>query len=271
MQKQYSVKQLCGLHGVSRQSYYKQQKRAVFRHTRQEFIVDLVKDCRKVLPKEGCRKLQVRLKRQFAVGIGRDTLFDILRSEDLLVKRRKRYARTTNSKHGWRVYPNLLKETPVTGPNQGWASDITYLSTAEGFCFLALITDVYSRYIVGYDISDSLEMTGCIRALNRGLKRLPENHKLIHHSDRGVQYCSAPYTNILRQKNIKISMAAKGDCYENALAERVNGILKDEHGLDSYFRSKSEAIKAAKQAVKLYNEYRYHSCLSMQTPASVHF
>ena len=135
-------------------------------------------------------------------------------------------------------------------------SDITYIRTLEGFCFLALITDVYSRKIMGYDISDSMEMEGCLRALKMALKELPGHHQLIHHSDRGSQYCSREYTKTLRSRNIDISMAAKGNCYENALAERMNGILKQEFALDMTFKTKKAAIKACEEAVFLYNTKR---------------
>ena len=188
----------------------------------------------------------------------------------MLVKPRKAYVRTTNSRHGFNTYLNLTEGFVPTGINQLWVSDITYIRAAEGFMYLALITDAYSRKIVGYDISDSLELEGALRALQKALKSLPANHRLIHHSDRGIQYCSHAYVNKLKSRNIKISMASKGNCYENALAERVNGILKQEYYLDKTFRLKSLAMKACKQAVTIYNQHRLHMSLGYKTPEHMH-
>ena len=143
-------------------------------------------------------------------------------------------------------------------------SDITYVRTLEGFCFLALITDAYSRKIVGYDISDSLELEGCRRALKTAVQSASDISQLMHHSDRGIQYCSRPYTDFLREQGIRISMAAKGDCYENALAERVNGILKNEFNLDFTFKTKELAMKAVHQSIYIYNQYRPHWAIDLQ-------
>ena len=189
----------------------------------------------------------------------------------MLVKPRKRYVRTTDSKHGFRTYLNLVEDFEPTGINQLWVSDITYIRTVRGFLYLALITDAYSRKIVGYDISDSLELEGALRALRQALKSLPADHQLIHHSDRGIQYCSHAYVNKLESRGIKISMASKGNCYENAMAERVNGILKGEYYLNQTFKMKTLAIKACKQAVNIYNNYRLHMSLGYNTPECMHY
>jgi transposase InsO family protein len=149
-------------------------------------------------------------------------------------------------------------------------SDITYIRTIKGFCYLALITDAYSRKIVGYDISNSLELEGALRALKKALKSLPAGHDLIHHSDRGIQYCSYEYTNLLKKRGVKISMASKGDCYENALAERVNGILKQEYYLDVNFIGVKHAIKACRDAIFIYNNHRLHMALNYKIPEYVH-
>jgi len=154
----------------------------------------------------------------------------------------------------------------ITEPNQVWASDITYIRTIKGFCYLALITDMHSRKIVGYDLSDSLELAGCARALKKALKQSGKRFPKIHHSDRGIQYCSNVYTNILIKNNIKISMTEENHCYENALAERVNGILKDEFYLDQTFASMPEAKRAAYNAIQLYNSIRLHLSLEFRTP-----
>ena len=205
-----------------------------------------------------------------AVRIGRDKFFEWLKSQDLLVRPKRSYVRTTQSGHRFRVYENLTRDLLLTAPNQLWVSDITYLRTWEGFCYLALITDAYSRKIVGYDVSDSLEMEGCVRALKLACQTASDLSQLIHHSDRGTQYCSTPYTQRLHQQGIKISMAATGNCYENALAERVNGILKDEFNLDITFRSKQQAMKAVHQSITIYNQYRPHWALHFKTPQHCH-
>jgi len=157
----------------------------------------------------------------------------------------------------------------VTRPNQVWVSDITYIRTIKGFCYLALITDMHSRKIVGYDLSDSLELKGCVRALKKAIYQANIKH-LIHHSDRGIQYCSNQYTQILKRKNIRISMTEENHCYENAIAERVNGILKDEFYLDQTFDNVTHAKRAAKNAINLYNEIRLHLSLDFKTPNMVY-
>lgn len=155
-------------------------------------------------------------------------------------------------------------------PNQVWVSDITYIRTVNGFCYLALITDMYSRKIVGYDISNSLELAGCLRALQKALRQSGGVKGLIHHSDRGIQYCSNQYVNELKKKKINISMTEENHCYENAIAERVNGILKDEFYLDQNFFDVKHAQRAAKSAIKLYNELRLHLSLNYKTPEMVY-
>lgn len=236
-------------------------------------VLKMIQERREILPREGGRKLYYYLLPYLAehqIKMGRDKLFDFLRDQQMLIEPRRKYKVTTNSKHRFYTYSNLIKEEKPMGPNQVWVSDITYLRTRKGFCYLALITDAFSRKIVGYDVSNSLELVGCVRALKRSLKQLDDDHNLIHHSDRGIQYCSNVYTNLLLKNNITISMAAKGNCYENALAERVNGILKDEFYLDFYFNDLNQAKKACAQAINLYNERRFHLALHMKTPNEVH-
>ena len=202
--------------------------------------------------------------------VGRDTLFKVLRENSMLTLRKKYSCRTTNSYHRFYKYNNLIKDMEVTKPNQVWAADITYIRTLNGFCYLALITDMYSRKIVGYDLSDSLELKGCVRALNKAIYQAKNIKELIHHSDRGIQYCSNVYTKILKRKKINISMTEENHCYENALAERVNGILKDEFYLDQTFMNVAHAKRAAKNAIKLYNEIRLHLSLDFKTPNMVY-
>ena len=233
----------------------------------------IVKNRRKSLPREGVRKLTRSLEQEFIksnLKIGRDSLFNILRKHNMLTLRKKYSSRTTNSLHRFYKYKNIIKDIDVTRPNQVWVSDITYVRTIKGFCYLALITDMYSRKIVGYDISNSLELKGCERALNKALYQAKDTTGLIHHSDRGIQYCSNVYTQILKRNSIDISMTEENHCYENAVAERINGILKDEFYLDQTFDSLQHAKRATKNAINLYNEIRLHLSLDYKTPNMVY-
>jgi transposase InsO family protein len=219
------------------------------------------------------RKLKKSLYEEFTkanLTVGRDTLFNVLRKYRMLTLRKKYRMRTTNSHHRFYKYGNIIKGIEINRPNQVWASDITYIRTVKGFCYLALITDMYSRKIVGYDLSDSLELNGCVRALNKAIYQAKNIKQLIHHSDRGIQYCSNVYTQILKRKKIDISMTEENHCYENAMAERVNGILKDEFYLDQTFANVAHAKRAAKNAINLYNEIRLHLSLDYKTPNMVY-
>jgi putative transposase len=219
------------------------------------------------------RKLTKSLHDEFTkanLKVGRDTLFNILRKYQMLTLRKKYSSRTTNSLHRFYKYKNIINDVEITRPNQVWVSDITYIRTVKGFCYLALITDMYSRKIVGYDLSDSLELNGCVRALKKALYHAKNIKGLIHHSDRGIQYCSNVYTQILKRNKIDISMTEENHCYENALAERVNGILKDEFYLDQTFTSMEHAKRATKNAINLYNEIRLHLSLDFKTPNMVY-
>lgn len=223
------------------------------------------------LPKLGTRKLYYRLSHRFTrcgIKIGRDALFNFLRSEHLLIKPTRSYRKTTNSKHWLHKYPNLLKDRKPVRPNQIWVSDITYFDTSEKTGYLSLITDAYSRKIVGYHLHESLHTDGIVQALNMALKQEKFNH-LIHHSDRGLQYCSAQYQKILKQYNITPSMTDGYDCYQNALAERINGILKEEF-LFIKPASIEQARKMIQQAIKLYNQRRPHLALNYLTPNAIH-
>ncbi|TVZ59218.1 transposase InsO family protein [Flavobacteriaceae bacterium MAR_2010_105] len=239
----------------------------------EQHIINIVKKRRKSLPREGVRKLKISLDDEFtkaSLKVGRDTLFNVLRHHNMLTLRKRYSARTTNSYHRFYKYSNIIKDIEVTRPNQVWVSDITYIRTIKGFCYLALITDMHSRKIVGYDLSDSLELKGCVRSLNKAIYQAKNIKQLIHHSDRGIQYCSNVYTQILKRKKIDISMTEENHCYENALAERVNGILKDEFYLDQVFTDVQHAKRATKNAINLYNEIRLHLSLDYKTPNMVY-
>lgn len=232
-------------------------------------IIQLVQSQRKKMPMLGGKKLYKILSEDFKklkVGFGRDKFFGILRRNGLLIHRKKRYAKTTNSSHRFWVYDNLIKEIEPMKINEIHVSDITYIRLNDSFLYLALMTDLYSRKIVGYDLSDSLNLEGCLRALKMAIKGKKDLSGLIHHSDRGFQYCSNPYTELLTKKEIKISMSEKGNPYENAVAERVNGILKEEFLLGETFRTKEEAHRAVREAIETYNEDRPHMSLDFMTP-----
>lgn len=268
-----SITKVCDCFNLKRDAYYKYNRRDEQRKSIEQQIIHIVKKRRKSLPREGVRKLMVSLNDDFEkqqLKVGRDTLFNILREHKMLTLRKKYSARTTNSYHRFYKYNNIIKDMEVTRPNQVWVSDITYIRTVKGFCYLALITDMHSRKIVGYDLSDSLELKGCVRALNKAIYQAKNINGLIHHSDRGIQYCSNVYTQILKRKKIDISMTEENHCYENAMAERVNGILKDEFYLDQIFINVAHAKRAAKSAIKLYNEIRLHLSLDYKTPNMVY-
>lgn len=267
-----SISEICSCFGLTRDAYYKFFKRRKKREAVALKVVKLVKQERKYQPRVGTRKLYQALHTLFileGLKVGRDKLFDILREQEMLIRRKKASYKTTNSYHRFHKYNNLIKDMDVTAPNQVWASDITYIRTISGFCFLALITDMYSRKIVGYDISDSLELAGCLRALKRALRTARPAAGLVHHSDRGIQYCSNQYVSELDKRKIRISMTEENHCYENAMAERVNGILKDEFYLDQCFFSTHHACIAAKNAIEIYNSKRLHLSLGYKTPNMV--
>ncbi len=268
-----SIKKVCDCFNLKRDAFYKFNRRVKQRKSFEQQLLHIVQKRRKSLPREGVRKLMKSLNNDFQkqqLKVGRDTLFKVLREHNMLTLRKKYSARTTNSYHRFYKYNNIIKDVEVTRSNQVWASDITYIRTVKGFCYLALITDMHSRKIVGYDLSDSLELKGCVRALNKAIYHAKNIKGLIHHSDRGIQYCSNIYTQILKRKKIDISMTEENHCYENALAERVNGILKDEFYLDQTFMNVAHAKRAAKNAINLYNEIRLHLSLDFKTPNMVY-
>jgi transposase InsO family protein len=258
---------------MSRQNYYATRRRRQRQWVDGGVIVNLVRRERQQQPRLGGRKLLHMLGAELAendVRVGRDRFFDVLRESGLLVERKRCQAKTTNSRHSLPVFRNLVTGREVTAPNEVWVSDLTYIRTEEGFLFSALITDKFSRKIVGAHIGDSLEAEGCLQALDEALAGLPGNCFPIHHSDRGCQYCCHAYVDRLRDRGLTVSMTETLHCYENALAERVNGILKQEYELDRTFRRKAQAIAAFWQAVWLYNTRRPHLALDYRTPAKVH-
>ena len=270
-----SFSQLCRLFGISRQSFYQYwQKQDQLVHE-QKIVLDLVNNIRKDHPVIGTRKLYLMIGNELKrhqIKIGRDKLYNILAVNGLLLKRRKRSVRTTFSNHRFRKYPNLIVGLPINKPNQVWVSDITYWRFNEGFLYLFFITDAYSRKIVGHNIADNMMTINNIRALKTALQKVVGPFEsLIHHSDRGLQYCSFKYTRLLQTNNIKISMTQSGDPLENPLAERINGIIKLEY-LDHYkVKNLSEAKKLLSKVIDRYNQERPHmSCLN-KVPDEVHY
>lgn len=267
-----SVSELCACFELTRDAYYKLFRRKKKQAAAEQRVVELVKEERRDQPRVGTRKLHEALRLPLEASglkVGRDKLFDILRQHQMLVKRKKASCKTTYSYHRFHKYKNLVKDMAVTAPNQVWVSDITYIRTVNGFCYLALITDLFSRRIVGYDLSDTLELAGCLGAFKRAQKAARPAAGLVHHSDRGIQYCSNQYVEELKKHNVRISMTEENHCYENAVAERVNGILKDEFYLDQCFFSTDHARLAAKNAIDIYNSKRLHLSLGYKTPNMV--
>lgn len=241
--------------------------------TQEDIVIQLVQEIRRYQPKLGGKKLYKLLKEdldKLPGTIGRDKFFDILRKRGLLVKRRKKYVTTTDSYHHFHKYKNKFKDKVLTGPNQAYVSDITYLRTRKGFVYLFLQTDAYSRKITGWDLSYSLAIEGAIRALKMTIKQCGNTKGSIHHSDRGIQYCCKEYVRLLKRHKMEISMTEENHCYENAMAERVNGILKDEFLLDETFANKEMALKAVKEAITSYNTRRPHWSLNLCTPDQIH-
>ena len=270
---QLNVDRLCRAAGMSRANYYKQRVVRQRQAVDEQLVVALVQRERMRQPMLGGRKLRHMLMpelRLAGVSIGRDLLFNVLKRHDLLIPRRRRSARTTDSRHGFRSYPNLARELVPTGPHQLWVSDITYLRTQSRFVYLALVMDAWSRAIVGYDCSDSLEVEGALRSLAMALRQRPECGRPMHHSDRGIQYCCGAYIGRLERAGLAISMTEQNHCYENSQAERLNGTLKREYGLHASFRSRQEAAGAVAEAVVLYNHHRPHEALGYRTPMQVH-
>jgi transposase InsO family protein len=258
---------------MSRQNYYTHRRQRQRRVVDAGLIVRLVQRERQVQPRLGGRKLLHLVGQQLRenqVEIGRDRFFGVLRENGLLLEPKPARPKTTQSRHSLPVFHNLIAGSTPTAPNEQLVSDLTYIRTDEGFLYAALITDRFSRKIVGADIGDSLESEGCLRALEVAVLALPVGAHPTHHSDRGCQYCCHRYVERLQAAGLRISMTEQMHCYENALAERVNGILKQEYSLGSTFRTKEQARKAFAEAVWLYNNRRPHLSLNYQVPAQVH-
>lgn len=268
-----SITTLCSRTGITRQNYYKDRKARKKKQADAKWIKQMVLLERMDQPRLGGKKSYVVLKPEMekaGIDAGRDIFLKAYINEGLTLKPLRRNPRTTNSRHSFPVFPNQFKDMTLTAPNQAWVSDITYISTDQGFLYLSLITDAWSRKILGFHGDDTLETQGCLKALDKALSGMKGNQKPVHHSDRGCQYCSNIYVEKLRKNGIGISMTEKNHCAENAKAERLNGILKQEYGLGYQFRTKAQALRSIKQAVHLYNTRRPHMALKYKTPEEVH-
>ena len=259
---------------MSRQAFYQRRQRQARQADRDEQVLVQVRAVRAKLPRLGTRKLRHKiapLLRVQGVRCGRDALFALLRQRGLLVARKRSYTKTTDSHHRFRCHPNLVKDAPKpTAPNQRWVSDLTHLPTRQGTVYLSLLTDACSRRIVGHHVHASLHTAGCLAALAqavRGAGRAATG--CVHHSDRGSQYASDAYQAALHAAGLRCSMTDGYDCYQNALAERVNGILKDEL-LFMLPDDLAQARLLVDQAVYLYNAERPHLALNYLTPDQVH-
>lgn len=262
--------------GISRQAFYQDRDRQAALAHRAQLVVELVQERRKRQPRVGTRKLHDMLREPLGcqgIRVGRDAMFDVLRNARLLVAQPRAYHKTTNSHHRFRRHPNLLKAGPEqirpSGPEQVWVADITYLPTAGRFVYLSLVTDAYSRKIVGWHVHASLQTEEVAQALKMALRGRKTRQRLVHHSDRGIQYCSTYYQELHRRHGLTCSMTDGYDCYQNALAERINGILKMEFLLDRP-NDLREARRMVEESVQIYNEERLHLSLKMQTPDAVH-
>jgi transposase InsO family protein len=265
---------LCELLGVSKQAYYQHKNRDYISHAQDDVILQVVCNARKEMPRLGGRKLYCKLLSELPkeLMIGRDAFFNLLRDNGMLLRRRHNIVpRTTNSCHRFRTYTNLVKDFVPDGPNELWVSDITYIRTVDNrFYYLSLITDVYSHKIVGWYLLDTLDTEGPLEALKMALKDLPEGSNLIHHSDRGTQYCCGEYVNILKDNGITISMTESGNPRDNAVAERVNGILKMEWLYDMSFTTLEMSRQSIGAVIQIYNTKRPHSSIGMCTPEDIH-
>jgi putative transposase len=237
-------------------------------------VVKLVNEVRKKHKHQGCKKVYKKIKPKLndsGIKCSRDKFFDMMREEGMLVKYRKRYVKTTDSKHMFYKHSNLVRGLEITRAEQVFVSDITYINTREGFMYLYLITDAYSKQIMGWELADNLKTVNAIKALKMALKNRRYPHRdLIHHSDRGFQYCNPRYTEILENEGIRISMTTKYDPYENAVAERVNGILKTEYEIGDGFVGYKDAKREIKYAIWLYNTDRPHLSCNMLVPREAH-
>jgi putative transposase len=268
------LREVCRLLGYTRQAYYQYQQSSANWALKEDLVIQQVIRHRVIQPRLGGRKLLEMMEpfmKDHAIDMGRDLLFDLLRDNDLLIRRRKRNKPfTTDSNHWMKKYPDLIRKIVLNRADELWVSDITYIQLSKKeFGYLSLVTDAYSRKIVGFCMNHNLSADGPVSALKMALKGRTHTEALIHHSDRGSQYCSDIYVKLLKDNAISISMTQSGNPKDNAIAERVNGILKQELLRDVYPNMK-QACQAVTAAVDIYNKVRPHSSVDMMTPEKAH-
>lgn len=271
---QLSWEVICRLFGKTRHAHYDHLWRAQHDSLKEDIILQLVHEIRSSLPRLGTRKMMHMLAprlQSHGISVGRDYLFELLDAHKLLVRQRKKKAYTTDSRHWMHKYNNLVKDLPVVRPEQVWVSDMTYVRVMNQWGYLSLITDAFSRKIMGYCFREDMLAQGCLEALQMALNnRKYHDRLLIHHSDRGSQYCSKDYVNMLLFHGVQISMTQSGDPYENALAERMNGIIKEEFNLYSTALSFEQTRQKIDRSIKTYNEVRPHGSCDYLTPSQAH-
>jgi transposase InsO family protein len=260
------------LFGVDRQVYYRKKRSKQKRQDTASQVVELVREIRQQMPRVGTRKLYYLLEAKLrSLSVGRDRLFLILKANHLLIIPKRSYRITTNSHHRFRKHKNMIEQLAITRPEQVWVSDITYLGNRENPCYLSLVTDAYSKLIVGYNVSENLNTESCIKALEKAVKgRRYKSEQLIHHSDKGIQYCSNEYQKKLSENQLQCSMTESYDPYQNAVAERINGILKQEFMIDEYRVGLDEIKQIVKESICIYNNKRPHYSSYMLTPTQMH-
>jgi putative transposase len=268
------LREVCRLLGYTRQAYYQHKNLSTNWGLKEDLVIQQVLHHRVLQPRLGGRKLLEMMEpfmEEHAIDMGRDLLFDLLRDNDLLIRRRKRNKPlTTDSNHWMKKYPDLIRNIVLNRGDELWVSDITYIQLpGKKFGYLSLVTDAYSRKIVGFCMNHNLSADGPVSALKMALKGRTGTEPLIHHSDRGTQYCSDVYVNLLREHAVSISMTQSGNPKDNAIAERVNGILKQEL-LKEIYPNMKQACKAVESAVDIYNKIRPHSSIDMMTPEKAH-
>jgi putative transposase len=268
-----SLVRLCRLLGITRQAFYQHFWFTEDLSIQHQLVLQQIRHIRQMHPAIGGRKLHYMLQSfllEHQIKMGRDGFFDLLVENGLSIRKRKRKVKTTQSHHHFKKYPNLVKEWIPSRPQQLWVADITYVPASRGFLYLSLVTDAYSHKIVGFNIADNMSSINTVKALEMALQNHPNLEDLIHHSDRGIQYCSQEYVNLLKKHNIKISMTESGDPLENPLAERINGIIKQEYINHFELRSTSAVQRLIIDVVDRYNNSRPHLSINMLTPNLVH-
>lgn len=268
-----SLSRLCGLLGITRQAFYQHFWDKADVTTEELAVLNQVRELRQQHPAMGTRKLFILLQPfllDHHIKMGRDALYDLLCENKLLVRKTRRKVRTTQSFHRFKKYPNLTHGWHPSAPGELWAADITYVPTKQGFLYLNLITDAYSHLVMGYHMASSLDACQSIRALQMALRAKPKGAGLIHHSDRGIQYCTLEYVKLLEENDIRISMTQSGDPLENPLAERMNGIIKNEYLKFYPLQNEQQALLLLHQIISRYNHRRPHQSINMLTPHQVH-